>query len=230
MGPNYSGVHLLDEILRRLENPQRAIQPQEVNKTLNFLKQFKWLRQIKKSLLKSTPNPQGKSKQASDKSHRQCFQVPSSEAYGGIRLNLIGREPQGRIQPGQEYEAFCQGMIQDLSDIVNANTGEPVIRQIFRSKDLYQGEQPNGHPDLLVEWNRNAPITAVYSPKIGKVEKVYWDSRTGDHKAGGLFIALGESIKPMQVEQPTSILDFAPTLASLLQVELPNADGKAIAL
>lgn len=229
MGPNYSGVHLLDEILLRLENPQRPAQQQEIKQTLNFLKQFKFLRQIKKSLLKSTPNPQGKSKQAFDKSHRQCFQVPSSEAYGGIRLNLVGREPQGRIQPGQEYESFCQAIIQDLLDIVNDNTGEPVIRQVFRSKDLYHGEQPNGHPDLLVEWNRNAPITAVYSPKIGKVEKIYWDSRTGDHKSGGLFIALGDSLKPMLVEDITSIIDFAPTIASLLQVELPDTDGKVIA-
>lgn len=229
MGPNYTGIHLLDEILLRLEQPHTTFKGQEVNSTLNALKKFKFLRQIKKQILKPIGYRLGKGKQPiADKSNRKCFQVPSSEAYGGIRINLVGREPQGQIQPGQEYEAFCEALSQDLSELVNFNTGEPLIKNIFRSTELYKGQSPNGNPDLLVEWNRNAPISSVHSLKVGKIDKVYWDSRTGDHKSGGVFWVLGPTIKPMQVEQSTSLLDFCPTIASLLEIYIPSVDGKLI--
>ncbi|MEQ8752342.1 MAG: alkaline phosphatase family protein [Coleofasciculus sp. G1-WW12-02] len=229
MGPNYTGVHVLDEILLRIENPQRAAMRQEVGNTLNSLKRYKFLRQLKKRLWKPIQNIRGTGKPPISKlSNRKCFQVPSSEAFGGIRINLVGREPQGKIQPGQEYEEFCEALCQDLSELTNYDTGEPLIRNIFRSAEIYKGEHPMGHPDLLVEWNRNAPIASVYSPKVGKIDKVYWDSRTGDHKPGGLFLVSGASIEPKQVEQPTSIVDFAPTIASLLEVPLPTSDGQPI--
>ncbi|EDX71955.1 hypothetical protein MC7420_5099 [Coleofasciculus chthonoplastes PCC 7420] len=85
-----------------------------------------------------------------------------------------------------------------------------------------------GHPDILVEWNRNAPIASVSSAKIGKIDKVYWDSRTGDHKPGGLFCVLGSCIEPKRLKQPISLIDLAPTIASLLDVQLPKSDGQPI--
>jgi predicted AlkP superfamily phosphohydrolase/phosphomutase len=173
----------------------------------------------------------GKQKKAiADKSNRKCFQVPSTEAYGAIRINLIDREPHGKIQAGQEYEAFCEELIRDLSAIVNLNTGEPLIKNILRSEEIYQGKQPMGCPDLLIEWNRNAPISSIGSPKIGRIDKVYWDSRTGDHKPGGLFSILGPSIEPRKLEEPTSIIDFAPTIASLLGIKLSSSDGQILSI
>ena len=231
MGPNYTGAHLLDEILLRLEKPQTATMRQGVGSTLNSLKRYRFLRQLKKRLWKPIQKLRGTGtgkQPISALSNRKCFQVPSSEAFGGIRINLVGREPQGKIQPGQEYEEFCEALCQDLSELVNHHTGEPLIRNIFRSAEIYQGERPMGHPDILVEWNRNAPIASVYSPKVGKIDKVYWDSRTGDHKPGGVFFVLGSSIEPKPFDQPTSIIDFAPTIASLLEVPLPQSDGQSI--
>ncbi|MEB3279611.1 MAG: alkaline phosphatase family protein [Lyngbya sp.] len=230
MEPNYTGVHLLDQILLRLENPQTANQNEGINNALNYLKKYKFLRQLKKSILKPIQKGKGKKKQWSDNlSPRKCFQVPISEAFGGIRVNLVGREPQGRIQPGQEYEAFCEDLCKELLALVNVETGEPLIRNIIKSNEIYRGYRPIGYPDLLFEWNRNAPITSVYSDRIGNVKKVYWDSRTGDHKSGGLFFGLGLEIKPGRIEKSSSIVDFAPTIASLLEVELPQTDGKSLA-
>ncbi|ACK73094.1 type I phosphodiesterase/nucleotide pyrophosphatase [Gloeothece citriformis PCC 7424] len=232
MGPNYTGVHLLDDILLRLENPHREIKAQNAKNTVNALKKFKFIRQLKKQILNPIRNFIGIQKSngtdENNKNNRQCFQVPSSEAYGGIRINLVGREPEGKINPGQEYEEFCQKLCQDLLELVNVNTGEPLINKIFRSDELYQGEVDNGQPDLLVEWNRNAPIASVHSPKIGKIDKVYWDSRTGDHKIGGIFWMLGPSIKQMQIEESLSILDFAPTIASFLKISLDDGTGQSI--
>ena len=227
MGPNYTGIHILDEVLLRIENSQTTIEPQKITNTVKFLEQYKLIRKLKNRIWKPILNLGEKSK-LQDKSNRQCFQVPSSEAFGAIRLNIVGREPDGKIQPGREYETFCKALSKILLELVNLDTGELIIKRIFFSDDLYQGEQPMGVPDLLVEWNRNAPISSVYSPQIGRIDKVYWDSRTGDHKPGGLFCILGPSIKPGRIEQPTSIVDFAPTISSLLDCALPYMDGKII--
>ncbi|MDJ0557358.1 MAG: alkaline phosphatase family protein [Microcoleaceae cyanobacterium MO_207.B10] len=230
IGPNYTGVHILDQILLRLENPGKAM-PETVNQKLNFLKQFKFLRELKKQILKPLGSAESKRKKAaSSMANRKCFQVPSSEGFGGIRVNLVGREPEGKIQPGQEYKSFCEALSKDLKELVNLDTGEPLIKNIFQSTEVYHGENPMGVPDILVEWNRNAPISSVHSPKIGKLDKVYWDSRTGDHKPGGLFLVLGPQVKPMQLEQVASIIDLAPTIASLLEVSLPQSDGQEMAI
>jgi hypothetical protein len=84
-------------------------------------------------------------------------------------------------------------------------------------------------PDLLVDWNREAPIRCVGSPKIGTIDHVYRLNRTGDHRPQGMFLASGPSILPRQLNDFTSVNDFAPTIASLLGKSLSDTDGAPIA-
>lgn len=123
---------------------------------------------------------------------------------------------------------FCQQLVEDLSAIVNVESGEKIIRNIYTGKEIYQGEKPVGCPDVLVEWNRNAPISSVTSPKIGTINKVYRDSRTGDHKSGGFVSVYGNSIKLNQLDKSTSIIDFAQIITSLFDLKLCNGKGKII--
>ena len=111
---------------------------------------------------------------------------------------------------------------------VNATSGEPLVNRVLRSADLYQGENAHLLPDLLIEWNRNAPISEVYSSKTGTIYGEYKKCRTGDHEAEGLFFASGPSIVPGQINEPISVMDLAPTIASLGGVELKGAEGKPI--
>jgi predicted AlkP superfamily phosphohydrolase/phosphomutase len=66
------------------------------------------------------------------------------------------------------------------------------------------------------------------SEKIGELEGEYRFCRTGDHFSGGMFVAVGPGIKPGTLERTVSIMDFAPTFAHLLDVDLPDVDGKPI--
>jgi arylsulfatase A-like enzyme len=43
-----------------------------------------------------------------------------------------------------------------------------------------------------------------------------------------LFVAVGPGIKPGTLDRTVSIMDFAPTSAHLLDVDLPDVDGKPI--
>ena len=167
-------------------------------------------------------------KEQSDLSSRKCFPIPNNDVSGAIRINLLGREPNGIIQPGPQYEELCATLTGDLLSLVNPDTGEPLVREVFRTMDRYDGEYIDHLPDLIIEWNRAKPISSVYSPKFGVIHKEYRGCRTGDHKPEGMFIALGPSIQPGHLEQRVSVTDFAPTIASLLDVLLPGVDGKPI--
>jgi hypothetical protein len=52
--------------------------------------------------------------------------------------------------------------------------------------------------------------------------------RTGDHRPDGLYLAAGPGLNPKRVEKPASVMDFGPTIAARLGVELGDVDGRPI--
>ena len=160
----------------------------------------------------------------------KCFLVENNYAHGGIRVNLIGREPQGKVAPGAELEAFCAQLECDLLDIVDLDTGKRVVSRVLRTDELYSGKYRDHLPDVLVEWASHAPISKIRlgSAKIGEIEGEYRFCRTGDHFPGGMFVALGPGIRKGTLERTVSIMDFAPTFARMLDVQLEDVDGKPI--
>jgi predicted AlkP superfamily phosphohydrolase/phosphomutase len=158
----------------------------------------------------------------------KCFIVNNNSTHGGIRVNLAGREPAGKVQPGAEYESFLDQLGRDLLDIVNVETGRRIVNRVIRSTDLYRGEGTEHFPDLFVEWVGAEPVRAIRSGKIGRIDKEYAYCRTGEHTQAGLFIASGPGIAPGRLDREVSILDFAPTFCEALGVNCDYFDGTAI--
>ena len=154
--------------------------------------------------------------------------VSNNFAHGGIRINLAGREPRGTVQPGAECDALCEEVARDLLDIVNLDTGRPVVQRVLRTSEFYEGPYLDHLPDLLVIWRNDSPVYRIGSTKIGEITGKYDYCRSGEHKPGGLFIACGPAISHGRLTRPVSILDFAPTLSAMLGVDLPDTDGKPI--
>ena len=111
-------------------------------------------------------------------------------ATGGIRINLKGREANGIVEPGAEYEAVCAELTRDLMEVINPDTGKPLVAAIRRASELYEGPYFDRMPDLLVEWNRDGLIARATSPKIGMVVDPNPNLRTGDHRPDGWFAAI----------------------------------------
>jgi predicted AlkP superfamily phosphohydrolase/phosphomutase len=232
MGPHYDGTFLLGKMLRRLyELPDSTAGKRAVARALESV----WYRlpPSVKSLLRPA---RGKTKQAlgvsastPELSDRLCFATPNNDVYGGIRINLVGREPQGRIRPGEEYDAFCRELERDLKSFVNLDTGRPLVRNVLRTTDLYGGEHVHDLPDILVEWDRESPISRIDSPKTGLIEEVFPGRRTGDHKPEGLLFARGPGIAPGRRDEPIEVERLAPTIASLLGVRLSGIEAPPVA-
>ena len=177
--------------------------------------------------------------QADPKSSK-CFIVDNGLAVGGIRLNLAGREPLGILQPGTAMQAFCDELAKDLLEIVDEQTGRPLIRRVYRTAEIYQGEHLEDLPDLLVEWSDDVPLGSAivgggrgatvraHSPKVGMVEGMNSYGRTGDHRLEGLFVATGPGIPRGRLQRTISIMDFAPTFTRLLGANLEDCDGRPI--
>lgn len=163
-----------------------------------------------------------------DPASGKCFPVYDNQAHGGIRVNLLGREPNGQVRPGTEYEEFLQELTQDLLDIRNPSTGNRIVKKILRTTEHFDGEYLKELPDLLLEWNTEEPIPSMRSEKIGEMSNTFWHPRTGHHKPDGLFIAYGPNIQAGHLEQPVSIMDLAPTITKLLDVQLLKTDGHPI--
>ena len=151
--------------------------------------------------------------------NRAFFACNPNHATGGIRINLKGREEYGVIEPGTEYEQLCKQLASDIQDIVNLDTGEPIVKSAVQINELYDGPRTSYLPDVLLEWNKSGPINRVESPKTGIVERQKFSTRTGDHvQKHGAFLAFGPGITPGELDSPVKAFDFAPTIAHILGV------------
>ena len=169
----------------------------------------------------------------------RCFVVDNGLTVGGIRFNLAGREPRGMLEPRAAPE-FCRQLTGDLRDIVDADSGRPIVARVLRTADLYTGEHLHDLPDLLVAWSDERPLGSttvgsgrgarvrLTSGKIGAVEGDNRYCRSGDHRREGLFVAIGSAVSPARMSRTVSIMDFAPTFTRLLGVDLTDADGGLI--
>jgi predicted AlkP superfamily phosphohydrolase/phosphomutase len=227
MRSHYGATFLLDDMLRRLENPRA---PARSPARQNSLAQRVWkrvpapLRRVLSPLKEPAKARLGLGGLAS----RRYFAVPNNDAYGAIRVNLAGREPGGRVRP-EEFDAVCAEIERDLLDFFNVDTGERVVRRVLRTAELYRGPSMEHLPDLMVEWNRDAPVSRVHSAKAGQIEGQYTKCRTGDHSPFGIFCVTGHDVLRGAVSRSVSIMDFGPTIADRLGVALPDVDGRSFA-
>ena len=246
MGPKYDSQFFLDDILLRLgssvppakQATQAGLKSLDRHRRVDDLLTRAW--QSIPPALKSVAQPVRKSlrgwvehKRPSpppkvDFAASRCFAVPNNAVHGGIRVNLVDREPRGKVARGSEFDALCDGLAADILEIVNLETGERIADRVFRADGLYSGDYLDFLPDVLVEWNQKSPVHSIGSPKTGRLDGLDPYTRTGDHRKGGIFIALGPNIRSGKLERPVDVMDFGPTIARILGVELPEIDGATI--
>lgn len=232
MGPHYGATFLFDSALQRIETARLPLAG--LRRRVGDAARWLWKRTPLR--LGKVPGPAAQRLRSQIglalptldvPGTRTCFQVPNNDTWGAIRVNLVGREPTGRVRPGAEYDRLCQQLMRDLRDLVDADDGRPVVRRIVRTEDVYPRRPDDDLPDLLVEWEHDRPIRAVKSPLIGTVGGRYSGVRTGDHRPDGFVLARGPARAAGTVARHLEVEDLAPTIAALLDVALDDTDGEA---
>jgi predicted AlkP superfamily phosphohydrolase/phosphomutase len=156
---------------------------------------------------------------------RRYFALEHNENSGAIRINLRGREPHGLV-PVSDYDKTCDELERQLLDIVNPDTGEPLVSDVVRVRRTYEGERLDMLPDLMVVWNRIGPFTSAESSTIGRIDGIRSWGRTGDHSPNAVLYASGPNVTWGSVE--ARIVDIAPTIAALQGVVMPSTDGVSL--
>jgi predicted AlkP superfamily phosphohydrolase/phosphomutase len=124
---------------------------------------------------------------------------------------------------------LCDRLKEELLALKNVATGGAVVSRVLYGDHLFSGEFRDEYPDLVVEWNTEAPIPAVYSQTIGEVRVESCSPRTGDHRPKGLVLVRSPDLKPQSLPGAIPLVALAPTLAARLGVQLSGIDGTAVA-
>jgi predicted AlkP superfamily phosphohydrolase/phosphomutase len=222
IGPGYQANYIFDAILRRLEGarPRRSYPVNSLRALWRAMPLSYY------GLLTPLQNAARNALLGSDRRRRKAFALPGTDDVGLIRINLVGREPHGRVQPGAECERFCDRLEERLLALTNAETGEPVVDRVTRVAGLCRGPLLDRLPDMCVDWNRAAPIREVQGAGIGTLKMPQRNSRKGIHTPRGLVLVRTAGGRTGQLPQDISVLDIAPTLCSWSGVELVDVDGR----
>jgi len=162
-------------------------------------------------------------------SGRRAFAVPNNDAVGAIRVNLRGRDRDGMVEPGTEYERLCDDICLMLSELRDPVSGRAVARRITRLRHEYHGPRVELLPDITVQWDSSFPWSAVTSPRFGTIELEVQDARTGTHTMHGFLLASGPGIPKGQNIPASSVYDLLPTVLSAATVQVPaQCRGRAL--
>ncbi len=233
VGENHAGWQLLPEVLSRLGYLGLPGAPREENAAAGHrgFDPVKALRDLlpkgfRKSLARKLPTAlRDKLAQRVDTadidwSRTRAFCLPT-DLEGYIRINLQGREPAGIVAPGEAYEAALADLESALLDLRDPETGQPIVREVWRVDRECPGEKRAFLPDLVVRWVGDRPIAKAMSSRTGLVEMASPDHRTGTHRGPGFVVGAGPGIAAHSEFAGGHIFDVAPTLITRLGLEPP---------
>jgi predicted AlkP superfamily phosphohydrolase/phosphomutase len=139
----------------------------------------------------------------------------AAESRNELRINLQGREPQGCVRPGQEYEQVRERLMKELMEW-RSPSGERYVKQVFKREEVYSGQFFEKAPDILIHWN----------PIGGETTKEAIDlfnyNVNGDHLPNGILIAYGPPFEKAKHISGAQLLDIAPSVCHMLGLDVPD--------
>lgn len=147
---------------------------------------------------------------------------------GEVHLNVKGREPQGIVEPGAEYERVRDRVMNDLREL-KLPDGSPLIEHVWKKEELYSGRHLPDAPDILF-LPKNLETIAFGDFEFGSnkvIEPSYGVSSS--HRMGGILIGAGPGITRGAALAGPRLIDLAPTMLHLLGLRVPSdMDGRVL--
>jgi len=106
-----------------------------------------------------------------------------SMGLGEVYVNLKGREAQGIVEPGAEYDALRKEIRDGLMALVDEETGRRPVERVYTREEAYGAFDADVIPDLFVtnadgyrvSWQASL---GVVTPELYEVNRQVW---SGDH-------------------------------------------------
>jgi len=145
--------------------------------------------------------------------------VPQRAAY--VYVSVKGRDPQGIVKPGKEYEDVRDKVIAALYDYVDPETGKRPITLALRRED--------------------ARIIGLWGDRVGDIVYAVGDEFGGQHgqhltteefglgSLAPLFIVKGPNVRKNYVlERNMWLIDIVPTICYLMNLPVPRTCEGAV--
>jgi len=127
---------------------------------------------------------------AYDWQNTRAFSLPTDQ-YGWIRINLMGREAEGIVSPG-EYENLCSELTQMLLTLSSEN-GELLVEEVVRTAGDVESARVNPLPDLVVHWSYAAFSSSLKIKGSNVPAQMVSKKSTGQHASPGFCIYRGKN-------------------------------------
>jgi predicted AlkP superfamily phosphohydrolase/phosphomutase len=232
MGQKVGGPQLLPEVLVRLglgsnaglRMRARTAIPRPVRRLLG--------RVVPGTVLRASGVGVGAGSRSLDSPSVQAIAVRNNRC-GGIRVNLVRREPHGSVHPGTELDELVARLKRELLSLREPSSGEPIVTRVVTADEAFGPDHHPDLPDLMVVFRSDlGPLEACESPAVGRIEAPVTITplpRTGDHVPDSRLWAAGPGLAHGSLPDG-NVLDVAPTVLELLGVPRPaDVDGRSLA-
>lgn len=161
----------------------------------------------------------------------------SEEVRTNIWINVKGREPDGIVEPGSEYENLRNEIIRRLSALKDGDT--TVFEKVYKREELYKGKFLEHAPDLVLLQDQSkyelTPRSSLLAKERRPIRVPSLEERKNDirptcgHRMNGILIARGKHVKKNAKIHRANIIDLAPTMLYLMGHPInSDMDGKVI--
>jgi len=236
MCANHRGDHLVDEILLRLQlaaplgkqpasSPLRSLHGRLFSsqraRTACRLAAHKLLpHSVRNALLPFHRAAVGAAPPA-DMKRSRVFRLPTV-GDSHLRVNLAGREPDGIVTPGAQYDELLAEIATKYRALINPETGAAAVDGVYFPVKQFPGPRSAELPDVAVVWSIEAPINTVTSDDVGAVTGRQYDARSGNHRPDGFALFRGPSFVAGSGEYEGDARQIAPAILRYFGVARPE--------
>jgi predicted AlkP superfamily phosphohydrolase/phosphomutase len=161
--------------------------------------------------------------------YRSVIWPETKVIYGpgqGFYVNKEGRDYQG-VVTDREYEPLRDRIIDAMKAIREPETGLPIVGDVLRREEVYEGDSFELAPDVVVtkaEYFTDGKRWGYGLTKFLGLPQLFYNRKelSGTHSPEGMFIAWGPHISGGRMEG-LRIVDVAPTAMYAMGLSVPVA-------
>jgi len=154
-------------------------------------------------------------------------------AAGDVWLNVRGRDPDGVVEAGAEYERLRTFIRDTFLTLRDAVTGERVVEGVFYREEVYHGPFVERAPDLIIRFSDTVVRGVIVRGKTLRLPRRQAsrpkEVKSGSHRPDGLVIFSGAGVASGAVLNDAHLEDIAPTILYWMDQPVPTyMDGRVL--
>jgi predicted AlkP superfamily phosphohydrolase/phosphomutase len=149
--------------------------------------------------------------------------VAGSPATEGVFVN------RDVVQASSAYEALRDRLAAALLDLRDPESGQGVVRGVYRREELYDGPFLSLLPDIVLDMGDGPYLVSDSLTARQVLAPLPVDQLQGRHRPLGVFAAAGPDIQALGRFEGARIVDVAPTVLYALGLPIPDdMDGRPL--